>query len=60
MAFDESKYKTAKFMKCKKCGNVFALGHSGNGAECPDCASDDLSHFRPDQHRDNETATNDS
>ena len=48
MAFDESKYKTTKFMKCKECGNVFAAGLSGGNAECPDCASGDLSRFRPD------------
>jgi predicted Zn-ribbon and HTH transcriptional regulator len=47
MAIDESKYKTMRFMKCKKCGNVYAASLTGS-KECPECASDDVLHFRPD------------
>jgi predicted Zn-ribbon and HTH transcriptional regulator len=47
MAIDESKYKTMRFMKCKKCGNVYAASLSGS-MECPECASNDVLHFRPD------------
>jgi hypothetical protein len=47
MAIDESNYKTMKLLRCKKCGNVYAAGLSGS-TECPECASDDASQFRPD------------
>jgi predicted Zn-ribbon and HTH transcriptional regulator len=47
MPIDESNYKTMKLYRCKKCGNVYAASLSGS-TECPDCASNDVSHFSPD------------
>jgi predicted Zn-ribbon and HTH transcriptional regulator len=47
MAPDESKFKTMQFMRCKKCGNVFASNVS-SAAECPECSSGDTVQFRPD------------
>jgi len=47
MALDESKYKTLRFMRCKQCGGVFASG-VGAVPECPDCASQNSTVYRPD------------
>jgi predicted nucleic acid-binding Zn-ribbon protein len=47
MALDESKYKTLRFMRCKQCGEVFASG-VGAVPECPDCASQNSTVYRPD------------
>jgi predicted Zn-ribbon and HTH transcriptional regulator len=47
MPIDESKYRTLKLMRCKKCGNVYAASLT-SAAECPECSSRDASYFRPD------------
>jgi predicted Zn-ribbon and HTH transcriptional regulator len=47
MTIDESNYKTMKLFKCRRCGNVYAASLAGS-TECPDCSSDDVSHFCPD------------
>jgi len=53
MSLDENNYKTLRFMKCKTCGNVFAASLAGS-KECPDCASNHIAHFRPDENNDPE------
>lgn len=47
MAPDENKFKTMQFMRCKKCGNVYAANVSG-AVECPECSSGDAVRYRPD------------
>ena len=49
--FDENKYPTLRYMKCKKCGNVFVMSYSGS-KECPECASDEADTFQPGEHPD--------
>lgn len=43
---DENKYPTLRFLKCKKCGNVFTGSLTGD-AECPECLSQDAIYYRP-------------
>ncbi len=47
MALDESKFDTMQFMRCKRCGNVFA-SRLKSVPECPECSSADVARFRPD------------
>jgi predicted Zn-ribbon and HTH transcriptional regulator len=54
MAPDENKFRTMKFMRCKKCGNVYAARLTG-AVECPECASDEAVRFRPDGKESDET-----
>jgi predicted Zn-ribbon and HTH transcriptional regulator len=51
MAPDESKFSTMKFMRCKKCGNVYAASLTG-AVECPECSSGDAVRYRPDGKED--------
>jgi Zn finger protein HypA/HybF involved in hydrogenase expression len=51
MAFDESKFPTLKFVRCRKCKNLFTTNLSG-APECPDCASADTTGFQPDEKKD--------
>jgi predicted Zn-ribbon and HTH transcriptional regulator len=55
MAPDENKFKTMQFMRCKKCGNVYAASVSGT-VECPECSSGDAVRYRPDGKEGGETA----
>jgi DNA-directed RNA polymerase subunit RPC12/RpoP len=56
MALDESKFDTMQFMRCARCGNVFAARLSGSGApECPECSSADVARFRPDGKQENDS-----
>lgn len=55
MAPDENKFKTMQFMRCKKCGNVYAASVSG-AVECPECSSGDAVRYRPDGKEGGETA----
>jgi predicted nucleic acid-binding Zn-ribbon protein len=51
MPIDENNYRTMKLFRCKKCGNVYAGSLTGS-TECPDCSSNDVSHFSPDGKED--------
>jgi predicted Zn-ribbon and HTH transcriptional regulator len=44
---NEQQYPTMRFMKCKKCGAVFAAP-PGGPTECPECSSAATGAFRPD------------
>ncbi|NLP03902.1 MAG: hypothetical protein GX089_15515 [Fibrobacter sp.] len=45
---NESKYPTMRLMLCRKCGNVFAAGFSGD-KECPDCSSQSTTEYNPEE-----------
>jgi predicted Zn-ribbon and HTH transcriptional regulator len=53
MAIDENNYKTMKLLRCKTCGNVYAASLTGS-TECPDCASNNVTQFRPDDEEEPE------
>jgi hypothetical protein len=44
---DENRFPTMRFMKCRKCGNVFVASLSGV-TTCPECSSEDAEQFSPD------------
>jgi uncharacterized OB-fold protein len=41
---DEGKYPTRRFMRCRKCGQVFAGGPYPK-QECPECSSADTEEY---------------
>lgn len=53
---DENNYPTMKFMRCKKCGNVFAASMTGYN-ECPECASEETGLLAESQDNENEKET---
>ena len=42
---DENKYPTRRFMRCRKCGQVFAAG-PWDTQECPECSSADTEEYQ--------------
>ena len=51
--YDESKYPTLKYMKCKRCGHVFTGSPTGD-TDCPECKSLDTSSYQPFEKSDSE------
>lgn len=48
--FDENRYPTMRFLRCKKCGNIFVESLSGS-KECPDCSSENTDIYEPDDSK---------
>jgi uncharacterized Zn finger protein (UPF0148 family) len=46
--FDENKYPTLRYFRCKKCGNVFVMSYDG-ATECPDCESEQTDVYDPEK-----------
>jgi predicted Zn-ribbon and HTH transcriptional regulator len=51
MKHDENRYPTMKFLRCRKCGNVF-VGSLTGAVDCPDCSSEDTQAYTPDMDQD--------
>ena len=55
MKHDENRYPTMKFLRCRKCGNVF-VGSLTGAVDCPDCTSEEAELYSPDMDaEDNES-----